>query len=94
VSPKQKKGKPCPIALIDPESKAELAVKMYKLLGDIRHDHHDELADAKIALAWRSGWKQDDDGHVILGQCVKATDLQKEFAPYDSSAIHGIRAKK
>lgn len=41
------------------------------------------LQEAKIALAWRKAFKADKDGRLILGKCVKASDLQKEFADYD-----------
>lgn len=55
----------------------------YDLLDDIRNKHHEELEGANIALAWRMALKPDTDGHLILGKCVKASDLQREFADYD-----------
>ena len=54
----------------------------YKILEAMRQFHGD-VADASIALAWRKNLKADDDGHLVLGQCVKVTDLQREFMPYD-----------
>ena len=44
---------------------------------------HCELSEANIALAWRIETPEDKDGHIVLGRCVKITDLQKEFAEYD-----------
>lgn len=44
---------------------------------------HEDLRQAKIALAWRTEIKPDPDGHMLLGQCMLVSDLQKEFVPYD-----------
>ena len=38
------------------------------------------FSEANIALAWRIETPEDKDGHIVLGRCVKITDLQKEFA--------------
>jgi hypothetical protein len=56
---------------------------MYKLLAALVRQHHDELRDARIALAWNSSWKPDVDGRVTLGKCKRASDLDRELAPYD-----------
>src|SRR5579862_541094 len=55
----------------------------YKLLSKMRKENHDEIRDAKIALAWRTALKPDVDGHLVLGRCVKASDLQRELAAWD-----------
>lgn len=55
----------------------------YRILREIRDKHHKELEYASIALAWRKSLKPDKDGHLILGKCIKASDLAKEFAPFD-----------
>lgn len=55
----------------------------YRLLDSIREDFHPALKKAQIALAWKKGWRADRDGRLILGQCRKAADLQRELAPYD-----------
>ncbi len=34
-------------------------------------------------LAWNLTWKADVDGRVTLGKCKRATDLDRELAPYD-----------
>ena len=54
----------------------------YRILNEMRRYHHD-IDNARIALAWRINLKVDKDGHLILGKCVKVSDLQKEFADYD-----------
>lgn len=55
----------------------------YKIMAELRAKYHEDIAAAKIALAWRTSLKPDVDGHLILGKCVKATDLNREVAPYD-----------
>lgn len=54
----------------------------YAVLEKMRR-YHEELAEANIALAWRENLKSDKDGHLILGKCVKASDLQRELVEYD-----------
>lgn len=55
----------------------------YRILAEIRQAHHAEIEDARIALAWRKNYKRDTDGHLILGMCVKASDLQRELVDWD-----------
>lgn len=62
--------------LIEEESEA------YSVLAAMRVFHPD-LEGAIIAMAWRKNLTPDADGHLILGKCVKATDLQREFSNYD-----------
>ena len=44
---------------------------------------HDDLGPAKIGMAWRLRTKSDVDGKIVLGKCVKVSDLQKEFYDHD-----------
>ena len=44
---------------------------------------HDDLSGCNIALAYRKATKADADGRMVLGKCVKVSDLQKEFAQFD-----------
>jgi hypothetical protein len=62
---------------------SEQHVSMYLMASNLVARHHQELRNAKIALAWCKSWKPDIDGHVRLGQCKKASDLDRELAPYD-----------
>ena len=55
----------------------------YKIMAELRTKYHTSISAAKIALAWRIGLKADVDGHLLLGKCVKASDLNREVAPYD-----------
>lgn len=67
--------------LIDPET--ESGGRMYDLLHELVNEHHDEIDRARIALAWCTSWKADVDGKVTIGKCKKASDLDRELAPYD-----------
>src|SRR6185437_15403710 len=55
----------------------------YQLMDQLREEHHDHLASARIALAWRKELKPDVDGHLVLGKCVKASDLERELVEWD-----------
>lgn len=55
----------------------------YKLLDEVRDKWHEDLYGAKIALAYRKRLKRDRDGILMLGKCIKVSDLQKEFCPFD-----------
>lgn len=46
-------------------------------------EFHPELHDCRIALAWRKALKPDIDGHLVLGKCVKVSELNQEFSGYD-----------
>ncbi len=44
---------------------------------------HGDLLQAKIALAWKLHTKEDKDGRIVLGRCVKVSPLNREFIPFD-----------
>ena len=54
----------------------------YAILDEMRKNHPDTRR-AVIALAWRERLKSDQDGRLILGKCVKASDLQRELVACD-----------
>lgn len=60
----------------------DLESEPYKILDEMRHFHED-IKEAAIALAWQKNITPDTDNHLLLGKCVKVSDLQKEFAAYD-----------
>lgn len=60
----------------------DLDSEPYRILQEMRSFHSD-IAQARIGLAWRTNLKPDKDGHLVLGKCVKVSDLHKEFADYD-----------
>lgn len=66
------------------EKHAGAITEPHQLLAEIRQREHAHLAEAKIGLAWRSGWRSDTDGHIKMGQCRKSTDLDREmYAGFD-----------
>src|SRR5262245_53423071 len=56
---------------------------MYLMLRELVREHHTEILEARIALAWNTAWKPNVDGQVTLGKCKKATDLDRELAAFD-----------
>src|SRR5437762_245964 len=62
---------------------SETGTPMYALCRQLVAQHHAELRDARIALAWATAWKPDVDGRLTLGKCKKASDLDRELMAYD-----------
>lgn len=56
---------------------------MYALLRELVDAHHEDLAEARIGLAWCTSWKPDVDGRVTLGKCKLASALDRELAEFD-----------
>src|SRR6185369_7142915 len=56
---------------------------IYAMLKDLIEQHHEELTNARLAVAWNLSWKPDADGRVTLGKCKKASDLDRELAAFD-----------
>jgi len=79
--PRVKKAKTVSYELIQPDS--VVGYPMYGLLNELVEKHHEELIEARIALAWCTSWKPDADGNVVIGKCKKASDLDRELAAYD-----------
>jgi hypothetical protein len=65
------------------EKASAIGTPMYLLLAELVREHHTDLRDARIALAWALSWKPDVDGKVTLGKCKKASDLDRELAAFD-----------
>jgi hypothetical protein len=80
-SKRGKKAKKVSYELIDRHS--EVGGPIYSLLEELVVAHHEDLLDARIALAWCMSWRPDVDGRQTLGKCMKATDLHRELAPFD-----------
>jgi len=74
---------------IDPTADPQ---KVYPLLKSLVKTHRSDLADAKIAIAWRYGWKKNKDGQLVLGKCKKAGDLDKQFHDQDFVIILNYEA--
>jgi hypothetical protein len=56
---------------------------LYAMLDGLIEKHHEHLTNARIALAWNLTWQPDVDGRCTLGKCKRASDLDRELAPYD-----------
>jgi hypothetical protein len=58
---------------------------MYDILDGLITRFHEDLdkTNARVALAWALSWKADVDGRVKLGQCKKASDLDRELHQFD-----------
>src|SRR5919109_495583 len=56
---------------------------MYRLLTELVDAHHEDLTQARIALAWCTSWTPDPDGRCTLGKCRKASDLDRELSEWD-----------
>lgn len=82
TGPKPKKRKKVTVQLIK-EKHAGETTEPYRLLSEIRSKEHAHLADAKIGMAWRLGWRSDTDGHLRLGQLKKRSDLDRELDGFD-----------
>ncbi len=67
-----------PYRFLRPDS--DVGQPMYALLQHLVDVHHEEIRDARIALAWQTSWTPDVDGHVTLGQCRKVSELEREIA--------------
>lgn len=78
---KATRAKKVSFELITPED--HHGERMYPMLRRLVEAYHEELRDARIALAWCTSWKADVDGRVTLGKCRKASDLDREIAEYD-----------
>jgi len=81
-SAKPPKPKAISFSLIPPMDNGH-EPEAYRLLREVRERWHPDLEGAKIALAWRKRLKADKDGHLMLGKCMKASDLQRELVNWD-----------
>lgn len=75
------KQKKVNIQVID-RKKGETAV-LYKMLDQLVAEHHDHLRQARIAIAWKHGWRADSDGRLKLGQARKTGPVDHELHEYD-----------
>lgn len=65
----------------------EAQPELYALMDELVEGYHPDLEDARIALAWRHGWKADPDGRCVLGQMRKASDLDRQLHSYDFALL-------
>ena len=81
--PKEKKRKKVLVKILERKHGGKVT-EAYRIMESLVDEHHKHLSDAKIAIAWRFGWKPDTDGRVTLGQCRKRSDLDRELGNGDS----------
>lgn len=81
--PGKSKPKKLSYELIAPEATAtrDMYALMNRLISDI--EDHSHLTNARIALAWHKDVKPNVDGWIMLGKAKKASDLDRELAPWD-----------
>jgi len=80
---KDKTGKKINFLLIPEQDAQGIVPEPYKILNEVRDLHHGDTKAARIALAWRLRTNADKDGHIVLGRCIKVSDLYREYADYD-----------
>lgn len=51
----------------------------YRIMEDLIKTHRKDLAEARIAIAWRFGWRTDTDGKLKLGTMSKASEFQRDL---------------
>ena len=71
--------------LVDVESAEGLAVHVMK--NELIEKNHEDLRDARIAVAWNLSWSPDVDGRLQIGKCKLASDLDRELADFDLVVI-------
>lgn len=85
--PKRKKRKAASIKIVKvkmiPRPDELSPGSPYEILDRIVRDHHEPLHMAHIALVAMFEVKADKDGHLMLGKCKIASDLDREFSEYD-----------
>lgn len=79
----RKTGAPAKSKKLNYELIPESEKEPYGLMEEARRRWHPELAEGRMLLAWRRGWKRNADGLLTLGRCMKIGDLQRECVPAD-----------
>ncbi len=80
--PKTKKRQKGTVKLVQRKNAGKVT-QPYRIMEDYVAKHHSHLKEARIALAWKKGWKQDADGRLQLGQAKKASELDWAMHKFD-----------
>lgn len=80
--PQEKKQKRVTVKLIQRMVGGKIT-EPYKIMEELVKTKRDDLKKLKIGMAWRAGWRADQDGVLTLGQCRKRGDLDRELDDYD-----------
>lgn len=62
---------------------SDVGRSIHALVRELVDAHHEELREARIAIAWANAWKPDQDGYIVCARISRASDLDRELAPYD-----------
>lgn len=83
---KSKSGKPkrkkVPVKLLK-RVHAGQVTEPYRIMEELIENHHQNLKDVKIVIAWRFGWSANADGLMTMGRAKKCTDLDRQLADFD-----------
>jgi hypothetical protein len=55
----------------------------YAILDRLVAADRTDLVDIRIALAWRSGWTVDKDGHLKSGKCCRPNEVSRSLMEFD-----------
>ncbi len=83
MADKPKKAKAVNVQVIAEKDSAGDTNEIYLMMAALLIQHHDHLAEARIALAWNLSWSADPDGRLQLGKCKKVGDLDRQLHGYD-----------
>lgn len=79
-----KKRRSVSIELLDREGPSGETAQPYFIMDRLIEEYHEELSDARIAIAWRmSEIREDSDGQIEFGRVKRGADLDRALAPYD-----------
>jgi len=65
------------------DKQSDVGRPMYAMVRELVDAHHEGLKEARIAVAWALAWKPDQDGYIVTAKISRASDLDRELAPYD-----------
>lgn len=65
------------------DRQSDVGRPIYALVSKLVDAHHEDLRDARIAIAWATAWRMDQDGFIVTVKITRASDLDREIAPYD-----------
>ena len=78
---KDSKQKKLTYRLIEPED--PMGTLIHDMISTIVVEHHPDLAEAKIAVAWHLSRKPDQDGRMSLGTTKLVGNLERELMEHD-----------
>lgn len=79
------KPKPVNVRLVAETDEKGGRKAVYQTMDRIVTTYHPDMAahECRIAIAGHSGWTEDADGRLKLGQCKRATDLDRDLHHFD-----------